>query len=84
MRSLDHNLVRLDKPGFDLLAYFIAPEESWWTEYLGPLEQEILKLRDVFSHDDALLLLVEEQRKVDFRHLYSEFYGSVFFIAHTS
>jgi SAM-dependent methyltransferase len=67
--------------GYDLLGQFTLPQDAWWTEYYGPLEDRIRALRNKYAGDtEALATLDEEQREIDMFRKYNQWYGSVFFV----
>jgi len=67
--------------GYDLIGHFTLPEDAWWTEYYGPLENRIRKLRRKYvDNTEALAVLDEEQREIDMYRKYQQWYGSVFFV----
>jgi ubiquinone/menaquinone biosynthesis C-methylase UbiE len=67
--------------GYTLLDKFILPQNVWWKEYYGPLEQQIRELRMKY-HDDprALRMLDREQNEVKEFKRNPRYHGSVFFI----
>jgi len=67
--------------GYTFLGHFTLPEDAWWIEYYGPLEERIEQLRKKYVDDtEALAVLDREQREIDLFKKYCEWYGSVFFI----
>jgi len=67
--------------GYRLLGHFTLPEDAWWDEYYGPLEQRIALLRGKYADDpDALATLEQEQQEIDMYRRYSAWYGSAFFV----
>ncbi|MFW6126165.1 MAG: class I SAM-dependent methyltransferase [Chloroflexota bacterium] len=71
--------------GYDLLHHFALPEDFWWHEYFGPLQQCIDELRRKYADDaEALRLLDREQRNVDLYGKHPQWYGSAYFIMRKS
>jgi len=79
--SVDERIESIRRQGYRLLGHFTLPEQAWWDEYYGPLEQRIGLLRGKYADDpDALAVLAQEQREVDMYRRYSAWYGSAFFV----
>ena len=67
--------------GYELVGHFMLPENVWWIEYFGPLEERILALRKKYAGDcEALVVLDREEREVDLFKKYPAWYGSGFFV----
>jgi SAM-dependent methyltransferase len=66
--------------GYEVLDYFLLPEDAWWQDYYGPLEDRILSLRKKYDLEAVQKVLDGEQREVDLYRKYSKWYGSAFFI----
>ena len=67
--------------GYDLIGDFTLPEDAWWAEYYGPLEDRIRHLRKKHvDNAEALAVINEEQREIDMYRKYHQWYGSVFFV----
>jgi hypothetical protein len=66
---------------YNLLGHFPLPEDAWWIEYYGPLEERIQMLRQKYKDDaQALNILNEEQREIEMYRKYSQWYGYIFFV----
>jgi ubiquinone/menaquinone biosynthesis C-methylase UbiE len=79
--TAEENIKTISQCGYDLLGYFPLPEEAWWTEYYGPLEERIQMLKRKYKDDaKALKMLNEEQKEIDMYRKYSQWYGFVFFV----
>jgi ubiquinone/menaquinone biosynthesis C-methylase UbiE len=67
--------------GYELVGHLPLPEDLWWLDYYGPLEERIHELREKHAEDgEALGILDEEQRQVDLFKKHSAWYGSAFFV----
>jgi len=67
--------------GYDLLGHFAVPDDFWWHEYFGPLQQCIDELRQKHAGDaDSLRALDRQQRDVDLYRKHPQRYGSAYFI----
>jgi SAM-dependent methyltransferase len=67
--------------GYKLIGHFTLPEDAWWIEYYGPLEERIQMLREKYADNlQALRELDGEQKEIDMYKKYYEWYGSVFFV----
>jgi SAM-dependent methyltransferase len=72
---------KIDASSYDLLGRFTLPDDAWWHEYYGPLEERIKRLRKKYVDDPkAIVQLEEEQEEIEMYRKYHEWYGSVFFI----
>jgi ubiquinone/menaquinone biosynthesis C-methylase UbiE len=79
--TIEENIKHIANGGYLMIDYFPLPEDAWWIEYYGPLEERIQKLREKYRADDeALRVLDEEQREIEMFKKYNHWYGSVFFI----
>ena len=81
IKTVAENMALIPNCGYDLIGHFTLPEDAWWTEYYGPLEDRIRTLRNKYLDDtEALAMLNEEQREIDMYRKYQQWYGSVFFV----
>jgi ubiquinone/menaquinone biosynthesis C-methylase UbiE len=66
---------------YELIDHFPLPEEVWWHDYYGPLEERLRILREKYKTDQvASKILEKEQHEVDLYKKYSTWYGSAFYI----
>ncbi|MHA2247439.1 MAG: class I SAM-dependent methyltransferase [Candidatus Hodarchaeales archaeon] len=69
--------------GYKLINHFSLPEDAWWTEYYGPLEIQINKLRRKYKNNpEALKQFKKDQNEIDMVKKNPKEIGSVFFILH--
>jgi SAM-dependent methyltransferase len=81
IKTVADNLELIPTCGYDLIGHFALPEDAWWTEYYGPLEDRIGELRKKYIDDaEALAALDEEQREIEMYRKYHQWYGSVFLV----
>lgn len=81
IRSVPESVEVIRRCGYRLLGHFTLPEDAWWVEYYGPLEDRIRELREKYSGDsEALAELEREQREVDTYRKHRRWYGSAFFV----
>jgi SAM-dependent methyltransferase len=79
------NLEWIPACGYDLVGHFPLPEDTWWTEYYGPLEARVQELREKYAKDaEALAVLDREQREIDLFKKHQKWYGSAFFVMQRS
>jgi SAM-dependent methyltransferase len=81
-------LAVIGRCGYRVLGHFMLPEDFWWAEYYGPLQERVHGLRRECADDrQALELLDGEQREIDLFKEHCQWYGSAFFVmqkgAHT-
>ncbi|MFC2169857.1 class I SAM-dependent methyltransferase [Acidobacteriota bacterium] len=75
------NLEVIQGCGYKVLGHFPLPEDAWWKEYYGPLQERIESLRRKYSDNpQAHTTLDNEQQEIDIYRKYSKWYGSVFYI----
>jgi len=81
IRTLTQYLEQIPACGYDVVGYFTLPEDAWWIEYYGPLENRIQELRLKYINDSkALEVIDKEQEEIDLSKKYHQWYGSAFFI----
>jgi ubiquinone/menaquinone biosynthesis C-methylase UbiE len=80
-RTVQENLERIPRCGYDLIGHFTLPEDAWWTEYYGPLELRLGQLSSKYADDpEALEVLDKEQDEIDMYRKSRQWYGSAFFV----
>jgi ubiquinone/menaquinone biosynthesis C-methylase UbiE len=80
-RTVQENLERIPRCGYDLIGHFTLPDDAWWTEYYGPLELRIEQLRTKYADDpEALEVLDKEQDEINMYRKSHQWYGSAFFV----
>lgn len=85
IRTVSENLGQIPACGYDLVGHFPLLEDTWWTEYYGPLETRIRELREKYARAaEALAALDREQRELDMFKKYQKWYGSAFFVMRKS
>lgn len=68
--------------GFELLGHFTLPDEAWWDDFLLPMEQRIMALRQKYGNDaEALAVLDQLAREPEMHRRYSDYYAYEFFVA---
>jgi ubiquinone/menaquinone biosynthesis C-methylase UbiE len=66
MKDINMKLACIADCGYKLDAYFNLSEDVWWREYYGPLEKQIIKLRDKSIDDpEAIADIEKSQREID-------------------
>jgi ubiquinone/menaquinone biosynthesis C-methylase UbiE len=81
IRAVPEYLEQIPACGYDVVGYFILPEDTFWTEYYGPLEQRIRQLRLKYVNDSRVLeVLSKEQHEIDLSRKYHQWYSSAFFV----
>lgn len=75
------NIETIERSDYELLGHFTLPEDAWWIEYYGPLEERLKSLRDKYAgNQNALNKIEDEQKEIDMYRKYQQWYGSVFFV----
>jgi len=81
IRTIPEYLEEVPACGYDLVGYFVLPEDTWWIDYYGPLENRVQELRLKYADaSKSLELLKKEQQGIDVSKKYHQWYGSAFFI----
>ena len=81
MRDIPANLEAIAARSYELLGHFPLPDDAWWDEYYGPLEQRLPRLRAKYAGDaEAQALLDESEKEIEIYRDYPGWYGSVFFV----
>jgi len=81
IKTVEENMELILKCGYTLIGQFTLPEDAWWIEYYGPLEERIKDLRGKYIDNlEALAILDNEQREIEMYKKYYQWYGSVFFV----
>lgn len=81
IKTVQEDLELIPRCGYKIIGHFTLPEDAWWVEYYGPLEERIQNLREKYKSDSkALAALDNEQQEIDMYRKYSKWYGSVFYI----
>ncbi len=79
--TADENIKIISHCKYDLLGHFPLPDDAWWIEYYGPLEERIQMLMQKYQDDEqALKVLDDEQKEIEMYKKYSTWYGSIFFV----
>ena len=72
---------QLPGAGYRLIGHFPLPEDFWWVNYYGILEERIQALRGEVGGDGAAQqILDKEQREVDLFRQHAGWYGSAFLV----
>lgn len=66
--------------GYELVAHIPLPEDIWWVDYYGPLEERLRELRGERSDPKLQKLIAEQQREIDLYKRSRKWYGSAFFV----
>ena len=81
IKTIKENLNIIPSCGYLILGHFALPEDAWWDEYYGPLEERIQALREKYKDSPkSLAQLNKEQVEIDLYCKYSKWYGSAFYI----
>ena len=81
IKTIKENLNIISSSGYLILGHFALPEDAWWDEYYGPLEERIQALREKYKDSPkSLAQLNKEQVEIDLYCKYSKWYGSAFYI----
>lgn len=81
MATVEENLARLRRAGYQPVAHFTLPESSWWQSYYGPMAARIAQLREKYRDNaEAQRFLDMEAAEIDLYRQFSAWYGYVFYV----
>lgn len=81
IRGIEELLAAIEVCGYDTVGHFPLPSSSWWNDYYGPLQENVIAFRDRHREEhDARDLADRVQREIDIWKKYSEFYSYEFFV----
>jgi SAM-dependent methyltransferase len=85
MGTVEDVLSLIEVSSFSLVDHFDLPDEAWWNDFYGPLEQRIETLRAKYAEDvEALSALDEIAREPKMHRRSGHHYGYTFFVARRS
>jgi SAM-dependent methyltransferase len=68
--------------GYETVGHFAMPPSSWWDDYYGPLQRNLIAFRARHRDEpDAQQIADGVQREIDIWHAYSDFYSYHFLVA---
>jgi ubiquinone/menaquinone biosynthesis C-methylase UbiE len=81
IKTIEGNIKRIEKCGFDVLDNFVLPDKDWFDDYYTPLEERIKLYRSMYARDRESSEFIEEiYAEIPMYKKYSEYYGYVFYI----
>jgi SAM-dependent methyltransferase len=81
MRYFEDHFEAVKEAGYDLTGYFRLPHQSWWTDYYGPMEENISRERkDQTDDSDRREFFRSLEAELDMHRKYREYYGYMFFV----
>lgn len=79
MGTVEEKIEAVGRCGYELVNYFVLPEEAWTVNYYEPLEKSLDILESKYG--DRIKNLVSETRmEIDLYRRYKDFYSYAFFI----
>ena len=85
MKDIAFNRQLVERCGYRLLGDFVLPEEAWWDDYYGPLEERVKMLEATYKDDPVTRAVWEESRQeIDVYRQHSDYYSYVFLIMETA
>jgi SAM-dependent methyltransferase len=80
IRTVEENLQRIAQAGYRCLGHFPLPQDAWWDDFYGLVEQKIASLQQKYRDDPERLGVVNnQQREIDLYRTYADQYGYVFY-----
>lgn len=81
MRYFEDHFEVVKEAGYDLTGHFRLPDESWWTDFYGPMEEKISRERkDQPDDKDRREFWESLEAELDMHRKYREYYGYMFFV----
>ena len=72
----------LYESGYVLIDHFILSEESWLSNYYGPLETELAALKEEHPIEEELIEIIQSyQYEIELYKMFKEYFGYGFYIA---
>ncbi len=79
--SIEENLAKIAKCGYESIGHFTLPESDWLVTYYGPLTKRVADLRVKYpDNTEAQAMLDAEEAEVSLYKRYSDWYGYVFYV----
>jgi len=80
--SAQGKIKTLHESGYELVDHFILSEESWLSNYYGPLETGLAVLREEHSIEEGLIEVIQSyQNEIRLYKMFKEYFGYGFYIA---
>lgn len=81
MRYFEDHFEAIKEAGYEFTGYFRLPDESWWADYYGPMEEKISRERkDQPNDSDRREFFESLEAELNMHRKYREYYGYMFFI----
>lgn len=81
MKNIEDNLKIIQSAGYRCIGHFVLADLAWWC-YYSPIEARVSQLRIKYRENpEALAVLEEHQREIDFFRQFSKYFGFVFYVA---
>lgn len=81
MRSVEANAAAAKAAGWEVLATFPLPDESWTEGYYAPLRKRLVEFRREHAGDEeALGVASMTEREMELFETYSDYYGYAFYV----
>lgn len=85
MGTVEENIARARRAGYEVVDHFTLPDEAWWTDYYTPISARLPEFRLRYANDpEALAIIESEEVEIDLFRRYSAWYGYVFYIMRRS
>lgn len=74
-------IARAHRAGYDVLDHFLLEPADWWTDYYGPMQERVEKLRPRALQDPELAGVLEEaEREMDMHRRFGHTYSYAFLV----
>jgi SAM-dependent methyltransferase len=81
IKSIDENLMIIEKSGYRVIGHFNLPDEVWWESLYDPMLNRLQEMERKYQNDPKNLEIIKIQyQEVDFYRKYSDWYGYTFYV----
>jgi ubiquinone/menaquinone biosynthesis C-methylase UbiE len=81
MKSIEENLLLIQKCGYTTVNHFILPDYAWWDDFYSPLEKRLEMLSKKYKNDNKAFDMINmTYAEIELYRSYSKWYGYVFYV----
>lgn len=81
MISREEALGVVERAGYSPIDFFQVPENAWWDDFYGPMEEQLKIFREKYTDNPEALGIIDSfQTEIDMYRKYSGYYGYIFFM----
>lgn len=81
IKYVKENIEIIEKNNYKIIDIFVIPDRSWWDDLYTPLKDSIIDMREKYKGNEEIQAFLDmNDKEIEMREKYSEWYGYVFFI----